>query len=359
MPDNAVSKVVGVLVVVGLVIALLNLMFSPALFNDGDPVQLDDAVSLESAGTGTWVNIAHAHAKSDEVVRDSRGYALQFHGTNDSYLTSDSGVHLGDDSTWTVSQPVLNVTDTDSTQTILAVGDPNLFIQYVNGTQDNFSAVYLTTQDSYRVNVSAPANPENTSFVFVTLNQSTLSIHRNSTAGESVDVSTANKINGNLTTATPFSGTLDETRVMDDVLSSAERTQHMSEPVAPSNANETGRIMYDVGEGTSVPIWWTASGATASNASWVSGFEGNVLDEKTGIADIIGGNDYRWRTDGPQIQAVENGRLDGAPVAFVEYTFIPNGPFFDVTGTMKAVLAILAIIPLMIGYSKLMEYWSF
>lgn len=281
-------------------------------------IRTDEQTITELGAAGVTVSISDATGYN-EVVKDSRGNAVEFNGADDSVLTADSGFDISSDNTWTVHQGVINITNTSKTQILLTIGDPEIVLLYVDeGANDNFSAVRLGTADSWQVNVSAPS-PNQHNFVTLTRNGSNMTIFRNGTVGDSTNLSQSGDAM-DISTVGNCECVLDETRTDDDVLNLTQRTFIQNNPVAPLNgSNQTGRIMYDKGSGTHVNIFWTSSDASISNATWVSGFVGHVLDEKTGPLDITGGNDYRWDFDGPTIEPVSGGALDGAPAAFITY----------------------------------------
>lgn len=294
-----------------------------------------------------WVEVDDGDAAgTNETVVNSRGVALSFTGADDSALKSKRDVDVSNSGNWTVSQPVLELRDTNNTQTILAIGDPNLYIQYLPAGAGNWSAVYVTTTNSYRVNVSAPS-PENTSFVTVVKDGSTLTIYRDGTPGENVTTTSEHAIGGNLTAAEHADVTLDETRMWGEALSSSQRTAFRDHPVRPvANVQRSLRIIYDQRDADSIQLWFTGTTATATNVTYVDGFNGEVMDEKDNAMDLIGGNDYRWRTTGPEIQPVDGGRLDGAPVAFVDYT--RKGGEYGIREGYTSVFNLADIIPLLL-----------
>lgn len=301
-----------------------------AMVANGVLLQLDDTTSgiqedrEEAIGLdGSDLITIDDGAGTDETVRDSRGLALNFDGTNKSYVKSDTTVGIASDKNWTVAQPVLTVDNTSYTQTFLAVGDPNLLLQYVNNSTgtDQWSAVYITSTDSYRINVSAPEPASNGSaHVVVTRNQSNLTIYRNATQGESVNISSENALSGDLTDDSNCNCTLDETRTFDDVLNSSQRKELRDSPVMPlTGTNRTARLMYDEGNLTDTEVFIfhsAASGKRGPNTTYVDGFEGHEL---TPDDALIGQADYAWDTTGPKIRPVNE--YVGAPVFYVEYSF--------------------------------------
>jgi hypothetical protein len=180
-----------------------------------------------------------------------------------------------------------------------------------------WSAIYYTDTNSYRVNVSAPS-PSTTTFVTARHNGTAVEILRNTTAGESADTGEANAVSGDFASGS-CACTLDETRAWGETLTNTEISTFVAEPVRPvSVQNPTLRVMYDRSAGD-VPLYFAGGSATRSNASTVDGFEAETMDEKAGPLDVNGSNDYQWDSDGPVIKPVDGARLDGAPVAFVEY----------------------------------------
>lgn len=285
---------------------------------------------------------------NNKTVRNSRGLALRFAGTNDSYLTGEAGVDIVNDSTWTVSQGAwVDPNATDENMTVLAVGDPNLVVRYEGARpQPTWAAIYNDYDSSHRVTVDA-TDPTNATVLQVVRNGSTLSIHRNTTQGTSAQVTVSGSVDGDLTGAQNFDGRLDETRAFLDALNASQRTHIVTNPTYPlANASTASRVMYDRGaEFPTVAVYFVGSDATASNASHAQGFAGVVLND-AGDLNLLNSDDYNWRNDGPEIAAVQGSRLDGAPVVFVVYEYA--GSIAALDRAVRDAFGLLAVVPIVL-----------
>jgi len=123
-------------------------------------------------------------------------------------------------------------------------------------------------------------------------------------------------------------------------VSSSQRTTLYDTPTAPVKANETARIYYDARAGeSSIDVYRTGGDLTLSNASVVDGFAGQDLEQ----AGVLGNGD--WRRDGRTVIAVDGGKLDGAPVAFVDYDGT-GGQIFNLAAFARAVSSSISLVSL-------------
>lgn len=279
--------------------------------------QQDDTVLL--SGTQFVSVTGKDGIGTNEVIRDSRNFSMRFTGAPDSELTSDANIDLASGNNWSIHTGVAvdqASLDADN-MTVLAAGAPDLILRYHNrtGQRANFSAYWVGTSNTFQVNVSA-GGTDATKFQHVFVNRSgdNVTIRRNTTLGESVNVTQdTGNFDGTLNASdeNALDGRLDETRIFNSSLNSSQRQALINDPVAPlTNATRTARIMYDAGSGTSVNIYFASADATATNISYDAGYNGSVL---------AAGTDYEWRTDGPQLRARAGGDIDGAPAAFAVY----------------------------------------
>lgn len=299
-------------------VLLAGFIMLPPLLDLGDFQGPEDS-HARIEGSHNFVGIAGADSYgSNETVVNSRGNAIKTTGADDSYVTANGDVSLATNGTWSVQQAIaVDESATSGQHVILSIGDPDLLLLYDNSTGTaNWSAVWFTSTDSYRVNVSAPS-PTARTHVYAQMNGSNFTIWRNETVGESATIDGEGAPTGNLTTAGGCPCWLEETRAWDDYLNASQRNQAITQPVAPLEANRTLRIMYDKGSGSEVLVFWTTSQTgTVSNATWVDGYDGKVLSS----GGLVAAGDYDWRNDGPALKATVGGALDGAPVAWVDYT---------------------------------------
>jgi hypothetical protein len=272
-------------------------------------------------------------------VRDSRGYGVALTGAPDSEVAADADFTVASDDTWTVATwAAVNSSATGETMTALSA-DGRVLIQY-NGSASEWQVWYYDEngRDSYRVTVAAPS-PTDYTWVAAHHDGTTLTIYRNTTAGGSTST-TADSITSARTTSSNWHGRLDETRTFDDALTSSQRAALVADPVGPlENGTRTARIMYDQGQGTSTPIYFADTGATVSNASWVGGLDGQSL---------TAGTDYTIDEGAGTITALAGGRLEGAPVVFIDYRYLGTNAVGEVATAISGTLGVFGAAALLI-----------
>lgn len=273
-----------------------------------------ESVNIEGE-TGQWVDVRSGELGDNHTVFDSRGNAVRLAGTSDSYVQSDGSFEFATDANWTVATWA-RVNSSSGSENMTAVSlNGRVLVQY-NGTDGNWSVWYFDdgSSDSWRANVSAPNQPGNYSLIVAQHNGTHLTIYRNQTQGDVVNTSAGDNIAPIWVNSTNWHGSIDETRTFDSNITDSQRNSLFNNPIDPVDNKRTGRLMYDAGTGTNVPIYWASTSATASNITWVDGKPGQELDDT-----ILIGDDYDWRREGPQIRPVSGGELDNAPAAFVDY----------------------------------------
>lgn len=265
--------------------------------------------SVEFADTRGQAEITEVYG-----VRDSRGYAVSLTGASDSYVQTNADVTLASDATWTIGTWA-RADPGAVNETITALSaDGELLLQY-NGTSDQWVAWYYDTaaRDSYRVTVAA-TDPTAYTWVGARHNGTHLTIYRNGTEGGTVATDGGSDFAPIEVNSTNWDGELDETRAVDDALTQSQIDSHVADPIAPlPGTNRTARVMYDAGAGTSTPIYFTGTSMTLSNASWTTGLPGHSLTD---------GVDYELDAGDGTITALADGRIDGAPVVFVEFEYL-------------------------------------
>jgi hypothetical protein len=348
-----------VLVVIAGTIGMLGLQVFSAgadLAGSEQTALKDDAVDLDGVD---WVEIGSAYGEgTSQTVVDSRGYAYRFTGAPDSEVSSSANVDFSGN--WTVMQGAwVNASATGQNMTVLAVGDPNVILEYHgNRTTAQWSAFVYDTPDSYRVNVTA-TDPTNASLIWVTRNETDIAIHRGNTTGESVSSGASSTAGGNLTAADTFHGRLDETRAWATYVNATQRADvnaiptRFTEPATDRQA----RLLYD--RSPSLPVYFSGESATASNVTLAAGFSGRTLEEYTGAYDSGGANDYVWSDYGPRVRARSGGRIEHAPVAYASYTFTDEAGQWTNTlentiSRFRTVFAVLGLV-VVIGYLMILR----
>lgn len=268
--------------------------------------------------TGTAVEFAETEGASEVLevyqVQDSTGRAIALTGAPDSYYQSRERVDLAADDTWSVSTWA-RVDSGAAGETMTAISaNGRVLIQY-NGTSGEWVGWYYDdgTGNSYRLAGAAPNQPQNLSLVTLTANGTHVTLYRNTTQLDTQSVTTAAVESAELN-ATGWNGVLDEARVFDDATNASEQATLHANPVAPRPArNRTARLMFDEGSGKTTAIYFTPTVADLSNTTWVaSGLPGHTLDE---------GTDYEIDADSGTITALAGGRIDGAPVVWIDIRY--------------------------------------
>jgi len=320
-------------------LALLNGVFTVAA-DTSDPVQKQEDVLLTD-GTG---ELSWDASVRNFSANQTLGTSVAFTGANDSKLKgSATAAH---DQTWTVSTWV----EADEVRTQRAVQFGGWFmLDLVNNSGNaTWRVTYYDDADWKTYNLSAPASsPTTMTNVVVTANESVLTISENNTQIASTDLADASgaPVPQNVSN---FDGRLEETRVLDDVVTSNQKQTLYVEPTAPVRANETARIYFDARAGeTTIDVYRTGADLTLSNATVVDGFEGQDLES----AGLLGNGDYR--RNGDTVIAVDGGNLDGAPVVFVDYDGV-GGRFFNlsqVSGPISGAMGLIALA-LVVGAAR-------
>lgn len=285
---------------------------------------------------------------ANETVYDSRGYAVELTGANDSYIQSEQNVQLASDTNWTVS--VWAARNASENMTAVSV-QGRLLINY-NASQDNWTAWYYKddSRDSFDVSVNATAKQDELVNVMAIRNGSTLTLHAgNNSQNNSVTISGNNTVDAPVNN-TNWDGELEELRLSDTPWNDTTRQNHVDNPIDPQPVNMTGRVMFDQPDKSTQLFFYADGGITTSNVTFVSGLPGSQLSS----GGIFNSGDYDWRERGPEIRATSGGELDGAPVAYVDYdTKDRAGAFLDsfVAGIgLAGVLLILVPVGAIVTY---------
>lgn len=295
----------------------------------------------------------------DETVYNSLGYAANFSGASDSYMETTGSPDFGTVGNWSVSTWAR--VDSDATarnMTVTAVSG-DVTIQY-NGTRGNWTAYYYdrSSRQTWRVDVNAPDANGNFSLITATANETHLTIWRNTTRGETVDITGSNS--ANYGTYGNFDGRVDETRLYNESTNATEQAALVASPVAPTKDRaRTGRVMYDEPDRETQRLFFATGDLETSNATFSQGLPGEELEGKSFVNDVTGTTDYQWDIVGPKIRPVAGGQLDGAPAAYVTYDAQGNlntlaDDWNQVMG-LAAVLIVLLPLGAIIGYFKLIQ----
>lgn len=331
MPES--DRVLKVLL--GITIAALLL---PAFFTVFQTPELASGSATIDASTAghTTLDTTLNEIPGSVTVEATTGRAIALTGASDSFVESDAPVTLASDGTWTVCTWA-EVDSGAASETMTALSANGRAIIEYNGTAGNWSGWYYDdgSRNSYRVDVSAPNQPGNLTNTCLRHNGTHLSIYRNNTQGEIVNATQSNIASASVN-ASNWDGRLEEARIFDDALSSSERQQLVDSPVRPlPGTNRTARLMFDEGEGTTTAMYFAATDATLSNATWVAGFADPGMSR---------GTDYELGEHPFSIRIIAGGFLDGAPVEHVSWSDgspLPGVLNFPVVGGTILLLIII------------------
>jgi hypothetical protein len=323
----------------------LALMVGTAVVGDvtdgQEGIREDESTAVLLGNTGQFVSIADAEG-FEETVYNSRGKAVNLTGADDSYVESKSNYKIASDDTWTVSLWA-RVDNESGSQTMTALSVNGRLVVNYNGTDGNWTAWYYdeSSTSSWQVNVSAPDQPQNLTNVQVWSNGTHLTIYRNTTQGDIVNI-TGDNIESAPVTSENWDGRLDEVRTFDDAINSTTRSELHNTPIAPqNNTNRTSRIMFDQADKSTQLIFFTDTRLEQSNVTFSQGLPGEQMDAKS---LLVMNPDYEWDTSGPKIKPLDGGQLDGAPVAYVDYQY--EGALSKVVDSWSNAVGLAALIPM-------------
>lgn len=336
----------GVQVVVAAMVLAMILLVGTTLLGDitsgEEGVRNNVGESALLGDTSTFISLGDGEGY-DETVYDSRGHAINTTGANDSYVKSTQGYEIASDDTWSVS--VWGHVDSGSSgETMTAVSLNGRVVINYNGSDGNWTVWYYdeSSTNSYQANVSAPDQPSALVNVQVVSNGSHMTIYRNNSSGETVNVSGSNIADAPVK-ATNWDGRLDELRTFDDALNGSQRGALYNDGVGPlANGTRTSRVMFDEPDAGQQQIFFTNADLEQSNVSFSEGLAG---EEMTSASALLGQADYEWEATGPRIRPVSGGELEGAPVAYVDYEY--EDALADVIGGWSGFVGMAAMVPLL------------
>lgn len=342
MDQGDLPTVIVTLVIIGVILFTGTFIANGVIENDSGGGEVTQPATLD--GTN-WVSLGDSIGKNEKVY-NSLGYAISLRGQDDSYFQSEEDIEVASDNTWTVSTWAAANSSTTSERTVVSL-DGEIIITY-DGQAGNWTGWYYdeAQRDSYQVNVSA-SNPENLTNIALVRDGSTLTIYRNNTAGESVDLSGDSVVDAPVSSDN-WDGRIDEVRTFDDALSSSQRDTLYTDPIEPVYANRTARIMFDEPGKSQQLLLFSPGKITTSNVGYGDGLDGKEMDGKGLWNDLTSETDYKWDTTGPRLKPVDGGELDGLPVAYVQYTAQSNLDTFanDWTQTIQLAAVLFILLPL-------------
>lgn len=359
--DNDVGQVdlvniILVVVIAGVVMYAGLLLLSSTAQNTGadeatDVRQVSDE-HVAIADSGVWVSVADDdYIGRNPTVTNSLGNAGSFSG--DSGVEASVSEPLFDsDGNWTVSQTArINSTAVGENMMLFTAGSPTAALAY-NGSRSEWVGFYIQSDSITAVNATA-TDPENLTTVTLVKNASQLTIYEGGSAGESDDFAGEDV---DMTSYGNLTGALDESKVAARAATSSQASSLAADPVTPTfeRGDMEARIMWDQQQGA-FPVYF--AGGTVDSVERTSGAAGSVMDR----AGTLSANDYRWKSEGPQILATDSGRLSEHPAVWVTFDGEPVNSYSELTdgldsaySTITTVFSVLVLI-IIVGYLKLLQ----
>jgi len=316
MADNP-AQTIGSLAVTAALIGLVMSAFFAAAGGGGVVEFRETAVSLD----GGSADLPGAN-ETNVSAAQSLGTAAQLDGSADSYVTSDTAPDVAGD--WSLSTHA-RVRDTTSTQIVYS--DDARVLLY-NGSANEYVGVWYdsATGETYAVREVADS-PESRTHLVLTKNSSqpdTLRLYEGSSGVATTNTATdATFRGGNL------NGTLEETRVFNDSLTSAERQTLADSPTAPlPNGDRAYRVMYDAYSlPATFPAFFSGASTNVGDIQLADGAAGEATTQGTD-----------WALSSGSVLALDGGSLDGAPVVYVSYT----GEFGALIGILETLQTVVS-----------------
>lgn len=321
----------------------------------GERVQYD-AAYLD--GAGTFVDVGDGDtAGYNETVYQTTGHALRLDGSNDSEVTGDGVADLGNDTTWTVSAWASPDPGSGRTMEVASISDGEVRL-YLNESANEWAVWYYrqSTRDSYEVATATASPSGNLTHLQARANGTHLQLYRNNTLGAATNITVANT-EAAPTEAGNWDGRIEELRVFGAALDATARSELYLDPAEQRPAEDrVARLLFDQASQPDTTLEAIdALELSVSNGQFVqSGFDENVTDPKTLDNDIAGESDYRYETDGPQLEPLAGGELAGAPIAYVDYDRPASGTALTSLTNWLAVAALVPLVLIVVSiYSRL------
>lgn len=340
MAFRAIVSAIIVVMALALGVALLDVQED----RGADREQRLQADGVRLADTDTFVPL-NTGKGTNQTVFKTTGYAVNLTGSGNSFVSSNAEFNISRDNSWSVS--IWAHVDQDASSDTMSVVslDGQAIISY-NGQSNQWEGWYYSESSthSYQVNVSTSGTDVG-SFTHLVLQSDgqTLSIYRNTTAGESKSL-TSESLTPAPVNATNWDGRLEELRTFDETLNTSQRQTLFDNPVQQQPAwNTTSRAMFDEYTNDRQLLFYTDTTLRQSNVRFSNGF---AQINATNVTD------YEWNTDGPQIRPRSGGNLEGAPGAYADYTYVETklDPLLDgyqqfaVIGALLPLLLITMVI---------------
>lgn len=254
----------------------------------------------------------------DVSVQQSLGQAVRLDGSQSSYLSGGGNVDVQGDFELATHVSIADQS-ANETQTVVSVGGSRMILYDASSDQwvgyffdDDRDQTFIVRQDA--------SDSSNLSHVALVHDGSHLTIIEDNNLSSSVAITDAQATTETVT-ARNLNGTLEETRLFDEALSTSQRQQLIDRPTAPLPGTQRElRVMFDSFDSSSnsFPAFF-AGGEVAGDIQSVAGFAGE---------SATAGDDYQQ--NGGTITTIDGGSLDGAPVLYASWAAL-GGVFVSLT----------------------------
>jgi hypothetical protein len=274
----------------------------------GDVTQ---ATRYPAALNGTTFVDVPGDRGTSETVRLTSGYALELDGTAGAGVDATGDTTLAEDDTWTLCQwGAVNSTATGE-ELVLASAGGDAILGYNGSASEWYGYVYDDGLAASQSLTTSATTPTDYTHVCLARNDTDLTLYLNATATDSATIQADDTAAEDPHDGEPWHGTVEETRMWDDNLTSAEVSTVYTNPVGVGpTQNRSARVYYDAGTGDVAYLWFQPVDLTVSGGTWVQSAFG---------AQTVAGTGYEWRDEPPQLRATSGSSIEDAPVAWVNY----------------------------------------
>lgn len=274
-----------------------------------------------------------------EVVA-TQEYAVQIDG--DGYVAGDEpdGWADGNWSACLVANANADEINEQATYNLLSYDNATILLEYHSG---EWRAIHYVGDESATVTADATDTTETPICTAWDGVDESLSIYVDGTLEDS---SPADADDPDRQVANDWIGWIDEVRLVNATIGESTASTYAEDPVDPLEVDHDARLMFNEGEGDETTAYYQGATWAVVNAEWVDGVEG---------PELLEGTDYAVETNPLELQLLESGYLDGAPVGFASWDGNPFGNLgVGLIGMMATVLSVLAIAILAMAAAAIM-----
>jgi len=235
-------------------------------------------------------------------VKATTETALEF--SDGAYVDSVSHNETFDDEWSVLAVASIESGYEEATMDVVAHDNETILLQYQAG---EWAAEYRDGDETAQTSVDAE-DPHNLTALSVVWDESELTVRAD---GDESEPATLTEDREPRSVSVGWHGTIDEVRTFGDVIAEDSIEQFEADPIDPlTDEQHHSRLMFDEGEGDETEVFYADTQASIQGAEWTDGVEDPGLDE-----DV----DYAVSVSPLSVIALENGYLDGAPIAYYQW----------------------------------------